>query len=101
MKDPSVAQVDLGCDDVLFNCVTVVSQLKRTNDGRPWRGPKEKSEVLIKLFVHGLTSEDGIVANLTPSTGTTIPKFSESFATQFYFSLLMYYMICRCLYSRS
>lgn len=71
--DPSVPQVDLACDDVLFNPVTSESQLIRKSDGSPWRGPKEKSDVLMKLFVHGLCPPDGIVADLTASTGTSYP----------------------------
>jgi hypothetical protein len=72
VKDPSIPQVDLACDDVLFNAVTLESQLLRKDTGRPWRGPKEKSEVLMKLFVYGLTPENGIVADLTASTGNFI-----------------------------
>lgn len=68
-KDPEVPLVDLACDDVLFNSVTAETQLKRLADGKPWRGPREKSEVLMRLFVHGLTPSQGIVADLTASTG--------------------------------
>ena len=50
--DPSIPQMDLACDDVLFNPVTSESQLIRKSDGSPWRGLKEKSDVLMKLFVH-------------------------------------------------
>ena len=76
-KDPSVPHVDLACDDVLFNSVTLESQLLRKDNGRPWRGPKEKSEVLMKLFVHGLTPKDGIVADLTASTGISYGNFMD------------------------
>lgn len=56
--------MDLTSDDVLFNSVIVESQLKRIEDGKPWRGPKEKLEVLMKFFVHGFTPEHEIVADL-------------------------------------
>jgi len=68
--DPSIPQVDLAYDDVVFNSVTFDTQLVRKSDGSPWRGPKEKSDILMKLFVHGLSPPDGIVADLTASTGS-------------------------------
>jgi len=68
-SDPSVPQVGLACDDVLFNPITSETQLTQKMDGLPWRGPKEKSDILMQLFVHGLSPIDGIVADLTASTG--------------------------------
>jgi len=76
--DPSIPQVDLACDDVLFNPVTSETQLTRKIDGLPWRGPKEKSDILMQLFVHGLSPKDGIVADLTASTGTIYPLLRPS-----------------------
>jgi hypothetical protein len=67
--DPSISEVDLATDDVLFNSITMTTQLCRKGDGKPWRGAKEKSEVLMKLFVHGLSPIGGIVADMTASTG--------------------------------
>lgn len=66
---PSIPEVDLTTDDVLFNSVTTETQLCRERDGKPWRGAKEKSEVLMKLFIHGLSPVGGIVADMTASTG--------------------------------
>jgi hypothetical protein len=66
---PSIPEVDLTTDDVLFNSVTTETQLCRERDGKPWRGAKEKSEVLMKLFIHGLSAVGGIVADMTASTG--------------------------------
>lgn len=88
VKDPSIPQVDLACDDVLFNSVTADSQLKHLADGTPWRGPKEKSKVLMKLFVHGLTPENGIVADLTASTGSALPTIS--LLRKFHFHIISY-----------
>jgi hypothetical protein len=34
-------------------------------------GAKEKLELLMKLFIHGLSPVDGIVADMTASTGIT------------------------------
>src|ERR1700738_1800498 len=66
---PSIPEVDLATDDVLFNSMAMETQLCRQRDGKPWRGAKEKSEVLMKLFVHGLSPVGGIVADMTASTG--------------------------------
>ena len=79
--DPSISKVDLATDDVLFNSITTTSQLCRKGDGKPWRGAKEKSKVLMKLFVHGLSPIGGIVADMTASTGIVIYNF------ELYFSL--------------
>jgi hypothetical protein len=68
-RDPSFPEVDLASDDVLFNNVTSKTQLCCDGDGMPWRGAKEKSEALIKLFVQGLSPSNGIIADMTASTG--------------------------------
>jgi hypothetical protein len=67
--DPSFPEVDLASDDVLFNSVTSMTQLCSDGDGMPWRGAKEKSEALIHLFVQGLSPSNGIIADMTASTG--------------------------------
>ena len=68
-SDPSISMVDLAKDDVLFNSITVKNQLCKSSNGTPWRGPKEKSEQLMKIFIHGLSPKEGIVADMTASTG--------------------------------
>jgi hypothetical protein len=65
-SDPSIPMVDLSADDVIFNPITSESQLRKLGDGKPWRGPKEKFEQLMQLFITSLSPKDGIVANLTP-----------------------------------
>jgi hypothetical protein len=67
--DPSFPEVDLALDDVLFNSVTSMTQLCSDADGMPWRGAKEKSEALIHLFNQGLSPSNGIIADMTASTG--------------------------------
>jgi hypothetical protein len=67
--DPSFPEVNLASDDVLFNSVTSMIQLCSDGDGMPWRGAKEKSEALIHLFVQGLSPSNGIIADMTASTG--------------------------------
>ena len=65
----SIQEVDLASYDILFNSITTTSQLCRQRDGKPWRGAKEKCEVLIKLFVHDLSLVGSIVANMIASIG--------------------------------
>jgi hypothetical protein len=67
--DPSFPEVDLASDDVLFNSVSSKTQLCSDVDGMPWRGAKEKLEALIHLFVQGLSPSNGIIADMTASTG--------------------------------
>lgn len=85
---PSIPEVDLATDDVLFNSVTTTSQLCRERDGKPWRGAKEKSEALMRLFVHGLSPVGGIVADMTASTG--ISSILSNFC---FFSYFLVYTI--------
>ena len=68
-SDPSIPMVDLAKDDVLFNSVTVKNQLCKSSNGMPWRGPKEKSKQLMKIFIHGLSPKEGIVADMTTAIG--------------------------------
>jgi hypothetical protein len=49
----SIPEVDLTTYDVICNFVTTETQLCRERDGKPWKGGKEKSKVLMKLFIHG------------------------------------------------
>lgn len=69
-SDPSIPMIDLAKDDVLFNSVTIKNQLCKSSNDMPWRGPKEKSEQLMKILIHGLSPKEGIVADMTASTGT-------------------------------
>jgi hypothetical protein len=87
-SDPSIPMIDLAKDDVLFNSVTVKNQLCKSSNDMPWRGPKEKSEQLMKIFIHGLSPEEGIVADMTASTGTRNFKV-------FYFSFC-HFILCFC-----
>jgi hypothetical protein len=68
-SDPSISIVDLSADDVIFNPITYESQLCKLGDGKPWRGPKKKFEQLMQLFIASLSPKDGIMVDLTTSTG--------------------------------
>ena len=61
--------VDIARDDVLFNIVTSNTALKRKDDGKFWRGPKEKAVSLLKLLISGLSPPGGIICDLTAGTG--------------------------------
>jgi hypothetical protein len=66
-SDPSIPIVDLNANDIIFNPITTGTQLCKLGDGKPWRGPKEKSEQLMQLFIIGLSLKNGIVTDLTAS----------------------------------
>lgn len=65
---PLTEEVDLAIDDVFINSIITTTRLCRQRDGNLWRGTNEKSEVLMKLFVYGLSHVGGIVADMTIST---------------------------------
>jgi hypothetical protein len=92
--------VDLSADDVIFNPITSETQLRKRNDGKPWRGPKEKLEQLMQLFITGLSPQNGIVANLTASTGNQYFYSFYSLTAQYCFILIkkfqFYYSLNSC-----
>jgi hypothetical protein len=57
-SDPSIPMVDLSVDDVIFNPIISETQLCKLGDSKPWRGPKEKSEQLMQLFITNLNSQN-------------------------------------------
>ena len=61
--------VDLVKDDVVFNVITSETAIKKKDDGNLWRGPKEKSDSLLQLFVTALCPEDGVIVDLTTGSG--------------------------------
>jgi hypothetical protein len=93
--DPSIPMVDLSADDVIFNPITSETQLCKLGDGKPWRG--QWKSLLMQLFIIGLSPKDGIVADLTASTGnqyffffyflTAHHCFILIIFSQFYYSL--------------
>jgi hypothetical protein len=64
--------VDLASDDVIFNIVTAETALKRKDDDKFWRGPKEKAVSLLQLLISGLSPPGGIICDLTAGTGISI-----------------------------
>lgn len=68
-QDPSIPSIDLQNDDVLFSAVEEGNQICDVASGRPWRGPKQKSDALLKVFVYGLSPENGIVVDLRGGVG--------------------------------
>ena len=63
-----VGMTNLAKDDVLFNWVTEEDCLKKT-DGKPWRGPKEKSFALLQSLISGTCPLNGTIVDLTAGTG--------------------------------
>jgi hypothetical protein len=64
---PSIPEVDLATDDILFNSITTETQLCRQRDGKPWSGVKGKSEILMKLFIHGFTHNLAFIMFVLPN----------------------------------
>jgi hypothetical protein len=93
-SDPSIPMVDLSADDVIFNPITSVSQLRKLGDGKPWRGPKEKSEQLMQLFIASLSPKDGIVADLTTSIGNQYFYFFYFLMAHHCFILIIFSNSC-------
>jgi hypothetical protein len=90
-SNPSIPMVDLSTDDVIFNPITSETQLRKLGDGKPWRGPKEKLEQLMQLFITGLNPQNGIVADLTASTGNQYSYSIYSFTVHYCFILIKFF----------
>jgi hypothetical protein len=99
-SDPSISMVDLNVDDVIFNPITYVSQLRKLGEGKPWRGPKEKSEQLMQLFIAGLSPKDGIVADLTASIGNQYFYFFYFLMAHHCFILIKKFQFLHIMFSR-
>jgi hypothetical protein len=98
-SDPSIPMVDLSADDVIFNPITYESQLRKLGDGKPWRGPKEKSEQLMQLFIVGLSPKDGIVADLTASIGNQYFYFFYFLMAHHCFILIIFFQFLHIMFS--
>lgn len=72
---PEFGNVDLVRDDVVFNVITSETAMKKS-DGRSWRGPKEKSDSLLHLFVTSLCPRNGVIVDLTTGTGEHYSTYS-------------------------
>jgi hypothetical protein len=90
-SDPSIPIVDLSADDVIFNPITSETQLCKLGDGKPWRGPKEKSEQFMQLFITGLSLQNGIMADLTASTGNQYSYSIYSLTLHYCFILIKFF----------
>jgi hypothetical protein len=61
--------IDVSTDDVLHNFVTKDSQLM--NGSTPWRGSREKDQLLIQMLIESTTCMGDLVMDCTASTGTS------------------------------
>ena len=60
--------VDVARDDILMNMVTKDDQLM--NDNLPWRGPREKSVLLMQMLIKASTSLGDLVVDCTAATSS-------------------------------
>jgi len=60
--------VDVARDDILMNYVTRDEQLM--NGTLPWRGPREKSVLLMQMLIQASTLPGDIVLDCTAATGS-------------------------------
>ncbi len=67
--DLAIPSIDLENDDVLFSTVDETSQMCDPATSRPWRGPKQKSDALLKVFISGLSPVNGIVVDFNAGVG--------------------------------
>lgn len=59
--------VDVALDDILQNYIAKDDQMM--NAKTPWRGPREKSILLIQMLIQALTMPGDVVLDYTPATG--------------------------------
>lgn len=59
--------VDVARDDILQNLVSREDQL--TNGSTPWRGPREKSVLLMQMLIESSSSLGDVVLDCTAATG--------------------------------
>ena len=62
--------VDVSRDDILQNLVSREDQLM--NGPTPWRGPREKSTLLMQMLIQSSTSPGDVVLDCTAATGKLI-----------------------------
>ena len=62
--------VDVSRDDILQNLVSREDQLM--NGPTPWRGPREKSTLLMQMLIQSSTSPGDVVLDCTAATGMLI-----------------------------
>jgi hypothetical protein len=91
--------VDLSADDVIFNPITSKTQVRKLGDSKPWRGPKEKFEQLMQLFISGFSPRDGIVAELTASTSNQYFYFFYFLMAHYFFILIKKFQFLHIIFS--
>jgi hypothetical protein len=65
--------VDVSRDDILHNLVSREDQLM--NGPIPWRGPKEKSTILMQMLIQSTTSPGDVVLDYTAATCMLIQAY--------------------------
>lgn len=82
-QDPTIPSIDLQNDDVLFSAVEEDTQICDPSSGKPWRGPKQKSDALLKVFVSGLSPPNGIVVDLSAGVGKVLMSTTDNMISCF------------------
>lgn len=59
--------VDVGKDDCLQNIVLPENQ--SCNGAKPWRGPREKSVVLMEMLIEAASDPGNVILDCTTTTG--------------------------------
>jgi hypothetical protein len=62
--------VDVARDDILKNLVSREDQL--TNGSTPWRGPREKSVLLMQMLIEACSSPGDIILDCTAATNVSL-----------------------------
>ena len=62
--------MDVARDDILQNLVSREDRL--TNGSTPWRGPREKSVLLMQMLIEACSSPGDIILDCTAATGMSL-----------------------------
>jgi hypothetical protein len=64
--------IDVGGDDILQNFTTKESQMM--NETVPWRGPRERSPLLLQMLIEAASQPGDLVLDCTSATGNPLPS---------------------------
>lgn len=67
--NPFTPALDLNKQDMLFNAIDEHNILRKKSDGKPWRGPKQRTELFFKPLIYGMCPERGLVMDFAAATG--------------------------------
>lgn len=93
--------VDVSRDDILQNLVSREDQL--LNGSTPWRGPREKSVILMQMLIEACSFPGDLILDCSAATGMfllspTSTCFSFLFSCEHH-SKIKFHFLCRIFYS--